>query len=167
MSIITVTGKNRLEFLGKSYRCAVGENGFTDDPKEGARKTPTGRFPLRECWYRPDRIKAPVTHLPLKVLHPDDGWCDAPADAHYNRHVKLPFSASHEQLWRQDHTYDIIVPIGFNDVDIVPGKGSAIFFHLAKPDYAPTLGCIAVALPDMMEILKGIDEKSLMSIAPV
>ena len=158
MKYIEVISANILLFGGKRYTCAIGEKGFTDTPEEGGRQTPIGSFALRECWYRADRIEPPVTELPLKVLHKDDGWCDAPQNPKYNLHVKLPFPASHEELWREDHTYDIIVPIGFNDTNIVPGKGSAIFFHIAKPGYTPTLGCVAVALPDMLEILANVDK---------
>jgi L,D-peptidoglycan transpeptidase YkuD (ErfK/YbiS/YcfS/YnhG family) len=35
---------------------------------------------------------------------------------------------------------------------VVPGAGSAIFLHIAKPDFAPTAGCIAVE----REILVGL-----------
>ena len=167
MKNIEVISATELRFLGKSYKCAIGENGFTSTPKEGAKQTPIGNFPLRECWYREDRLSAPVTKLPLKIIKPDDGWCDAPEDKNYNRRVTLPFSASHEELWRKDNTYDIMVPMGFNDVNIVPGKGSAIFFHLAKPSYTPTLGCVAVSLDDMLAILANIEKESLIIINPV
>jgi len=167
MNIIEVISLCELRFLGKTYQCAIGKNGFTDTPEEGAQKTPFGSFLLRECWYRADRLHAPVTSLPLKIINQDDGWCDAPAAPEYNRHVKLPFASSHEKLWREDHTYDIMVPIGFNDTDIISGKGSAIFFHLAKPGYTPTLGCVAVSMPDMLEILEKVDEQTLMVIKPI
>ncbi|HEU5047715.1 MAG TPA: L,D-transpeptidase family protein [Rickettsiales bacterium] len=167
MNHIYVTGPNELEFLGQKYTCAIGKHGFTDTPQEGAKKTPLGSFYLRECWYRPDRVTPPETKLKLRPIAEDDGWCDAPEHKDYNKHVKLPFPASHEKLWREDHMYDIIVPIGFNDTEIVPGKGSAIFFHLAKPDYSPTLGCVAISLEHMLEILRTVDETTLIVINPV
>lgn len=166
MTNIYVTSPDQLTFLGKTYKCAIGKNGFTREPQEGARKTPVGTFALRECWYRADRVAVPAVNLPVKVIHQNDGWCDDVKSPDYNLHVNLPFAGSHEQLWRNDNIYDIIVPIGFNDTDIIPGKGSAIFFHLAKPDYSPTLGCVAVALPDMLEILAKIDNNAQMVIAP-
>jgi L,D-peptidoglycan transpeptidase YkuD (ErfK/YbiS/YcfS/YnhG family) len=43
--------------------------------------------------------------------------------------------------------------LGFNDDPVLPGKGSAIFLHLAQPDYAATAGCVALALPDMLAAL--------------
>ena len=62
---------------------------------------------------------------------------------------------SFEQLFRADDVYDIIVPLGYNDAPIVAGRGSAIFMHVAKPDYTGTEGCVALALPDLLEVLAG------------
>jgi L,D-peptidoglycan transpeptidase YkuD (ErfK/YbiS/YcfS/YnhG family) len=31
--------------------------------------------------------------------------------------------------------------------------GSAIFLHVARPDYAPTEGCVAVAREDLLALL--------------
>jgi len=164
--VIHVLSPTELECDGKRYRCAIGASGFTGTPKEGDRATPLGTYLLRECWYRADRIARPETNLPLKIIHENDGWSDDPTQHDYNRHVKLPYCGSHENLMREEHTYDIIVPIGFNDEKIVPGKGSAIFFHLARSDYSPTLGCITVSLPDMLEILPKLSTQSRIVIAP-
>ncbi len=157
MSDIRVISCDTLVFKTAQYRCAIGRSGFeTGERKEGSGTTPQGRFALRECWYRADRIKAPATLLPMRVIKPDDGWCDAPEHACYNRHVKLPFAASHEKLWRDDHMYDIIVPLGYNDAPVVAGKGSAIFLHIAGPDYSTTEGCVAVNMQDMLVLLEAM-----------
>jgi L,D-peptidoglycan transpeptidase YkuD (ErfK/YbiS/YcfS/YnhG family) len=87
-------------------------------------------------------------------LSPDDGWCDDPSSPQYNQHVMLPFAPGHETLWRDDHVYDVIVVLGHNDDPPVSGMGSAIFMHLARPDYTGTEGCVAVALPDMLNFLR-------------
>lgn len=158
---LRVFSADRLEFNGKIYRIAIGKNGFSKDKHEGDNCTPIGTYALRECWWRKDKLKqTPVTGLSLKIIEPDDGWCDAPEHADYNKHVTLPFSASHEKLWREDDLYDVVVPLGYNDDPIIKGKGSAIFMHIAKPGYAGTEGCIALALPDLLEILKYVDETS-------
>ena len=34
--------------------------------------------------------------------------------------------------------------IGYNLDPVVPGAGSAIFLHIAAPDFTPTAGCVAV-----------------------
>ena len=61
--------------------------------------------------------------------------------------------ASHEGLWREDRLYDVLIVLGYNDVPRSQGKGSAIFMHLARPNYQPTEGCVAVSLPHMLRIL--------------
>jgi len=154
MPLIQVISAEKLLFNDKSYRCAIGPAGFTQDKREGDKATPVGEFALRECWYRADRVAPPQTKLPLRRIAESDGWCDAPEDLQYNRHVTLPYAASHEKLWLEDHTYDVMVPLGYNDDPIIPGKGSAIFLHVAKPGYTPTAGCVALALPDLLEVLR-------------
>ncbi len=46
--------------------------------------------------------------------------------------------------------------LGFNDDPVVPGKGSAIFLHLARPDYGPTEGCIALPRDDLVGLLAAL-----------
>jgi len=81
------------------------------------------------------------------------------ADAAYNKPVRLPFSGRHEALWHEDGIYDVIGVLGWNIAPVIPGRGSAIFLHVARPDYGPTEGCIALALPDVMACLaKGLSK---------
>ena len=135
-------------------RAAIGPSGIGVKGGEGDGITPVGAFPVREIFYRADRIPRPDTRLPLRTIEKDDGWCDAPDDTNYNKLVKLPYSASAEQLWREDHLYDLIVVLGYNDDPVVPGRGSAIFLHLARPDYSHTQGCVALAYDDALEAIK-------------
>lgn len=46
--------------------------------------------------------------------------------------------------------------LGWNDAPIQRHRGSAIFLHVARPDLAPTEGCIALALPELLAILPGL-----------
>ncbi len=157
---IVVTGSQIARVGGMRVRRAVGRGGIRVDKREGDGATPAGVWPLREALYRPDRLSMPVTKLPVRALAPYDGWCDAPSDARYNRLVRLPYPASAEQLWRGDHLYDLIVVVGYNDAPVVPGKGSAIFLHLARSDYAPTAGCVAFARRHLLAILARVDARS-------
>ena len=134
-------------------RCAVGRSGIAIKQAEGDGVTPVGTFLVRRIFYRADRLARPQTSLPAALLQPDDGWCTAPADPNYNHLVKLPYPASTEKLWHEDHHYDVAAIVGFNDDPVVPGKGSAIFLHVAQEDYAPTEGCIALTLPDLLDVL--------------
>lgn len=310
---IIVSG-NELFFAGKTYKCAIGKNGFSADKKEGDGCTPLGTFPLRECWYRADKIAKPKTNLPLKIIAENDGWCDDANSPEYNRHILLPlplgegrgegnyqyasqesidFARSlrkeptspenklwyvlrnrqmnghkfrrqhpigkyiadfycdelrliieldgeshfiaeginndkirskfleeqsykiarftnveikenfegvvqsiyeltkaltpplsqgerefninlsqgergqvprHEKLWRDDDIYDLIIPLGYNDSQVVPGKGSAIFMHVVRANYEPTEGCIALKLEGLLEMLPLLSRKTLIEI---
>jgi len=131
-------------------RAAIGPSGIGVKGGEGDGITPRGAFPVREIFYRADRIPAPDTELPLRATQKNDGWCDAPDDPNYNRRVTLPYPASAEHLWREDHLYDLVVVLGYNDDPVVKGLGSAIFLHLAKPGYSPTQGCLALAYEDAL-----------------
>jgi len=143
-----------LDFGRGPRRCAIGPAGLGTKQAEGDGVTPMGVFPLREVFYRADRLAPPRGILPVRVLAPDDGWCDAPDDAAYNRLVRLPHPAGAERMWRDDHCYDLVAVVGFNDDPVVPGKGSAIFLHLARDDYAPTAGCVALAKDDLLAALE-------------
>jgi len=145
------------EWRGQKLRCALGRSGViaAGDKREGDGATPAGLWPFRRALYRPDRLKAPATALPLTPIAPHDGWCDAPGNPLYNRPVALPFSASHETLWRIDALYDLVVVLGHNDDPPVAGRGSAIFLHVAATDYAPTEGCVALARDDLLTIVTG------------
>ena len=134
----------RLTWPGGETRAICGRGGVRADKREGDGASPEGIFPLLRGYYRADRIARPASGLAITALRPDDGWVDEPADPNYNRPVKLPYAASHEEMWLSDGVYDLVVVIGYNMEPVVPGRGSAIFLHVARPDFAPTAGCIAI-----------------------
>jgi L,D-peptidoglycan transpeptidase YkuD (ErfK/YbiS/YcfS/YnhG family) len=146
----------RFSAFGVEGRCAVGKTGVkaAAEKREGDGASPLGVWPIRRVLYRADRVPAPGTALPCTAIEPDDGWCDAPNDPAYNRPVTLPYAASAERLFRDDHVYDIVVVLGHNDDPVIPGAGSAIFWHIAQPDWRGTEGCIAVTLETMREALE-------------
>lgn len=164
--IFTAYDNNTLVLNARSLPCALGKAGVIEaaDKREGDLKSPLGVWPVRLVYYRPDRLAPPETSLPMKALGPDDGWCDDPSHTDYNKAVNLPFTASHEKLWREDHVYDVICVLGYNDDPIVPGHGSAIFMHLAREGYTGTEGCVALSLPDMLELLKTAAPESFVEI---
>ena len=153
--IFTAYSDGVLDIGGQYVRCAFGATGLRPSAlkREGDGATPIGRWPMRRLLYRPDRGRSPPCRIPVFAIRPDDGWCDAASDPNYNRDVRLPYAASAEALWRQDHLYDLLVVLGHNDNPAMLGAGSAIFLHLAAPDFAPTRGCVAVDRPDMESLL--------------
>ncbi|MBT3237580.1 MAG: L,D-transpeptidase family protein [Rhodospirillaceae bacterium] len=148
----------------RRVRCAVGNGGVADKRHEGDGITPIGRWPLRQCHVRTDRLEIPQTGLALRPITEADGWCDDATSDDYNRLVTLPLDASHEAMWRADGLYDIVIEVGYNDDPVVPGRGSAIFMHIAKPYYAPTEGCVALNMADMLDLLRDCDATTLLLI---
>ena len=134
-------------------RCAVGRSGIAEKLREGDGVTPMGTWPLRQVLYRPDRLTAPACVLPVSSLHEYDGWCESPNDPDYNRLVRPPHRSSSESMWRADGLYDVVLVVGYNDAPVVPARGSAIFVHVARTDFSPTAGCVALTLPDLLDAL--------------
>jgi L,D-peptidoglycan transpeptidase YkuD (ErfK/YbiS/YcfS/YnhG family) len=140
-----------------SFRCALGSTGITNDKREGDGATPLGRFLFRHGYFRHDRLPKPETGLAFTQITALDGWSDDPQDPDYNRFIRHPDNGkraySAEHLWRDDEIYDLIVVIGHNDNPPIPGAGSAIFMHIARPDYSGTEGCVALSQDDLLSLL--------------
>jgi L,D-peptidoglycan transpeptidase YkuD (ErfK/YbiS/YcfS/YnhG family) len=143
----------RLRWRGGSTRAAVGRTGVSAIKKEGDGVTPSGTYPLVSGFYRADRLAAPRSGLPMRALSPSDAWVDDPADANYNRLVSLPYPGHTEPMWLDDAVYDLLVVIGYNINPVIPGAGSAIFLHIARPDFSPTAGCIAIASDVLIRLI--------------
>jgi L,D-peptidoglycan transpeptidase YkuD (ErfK/YbiS/YcfS/YnhG family) len=94
------------------------------------------------------------------------GWCDDPASGRYNRPIRAGAKAGHEQLWREDGVYDVVIPTSHNERPRVLGAGSAIFFHVAGPGYAPTEGCVAISLADLRRLLPRLSRNVRLVILP-
>ena len=84
------------------------------------------------------------------------GWCDDPNSKYYNKLIKFPFTGSAERLYKNSNSYDMFLVINYNLKNIKKSKGSAIFLHIAKENYKPTEGCIAVSKKDFKLLLQYI-----------
>jgi L,D-peptidoglycan transpeptidase YkuD (ErfK/YbiS/YcfS/YnhG family) len=153
LSELVVGPGRKARWRGRELSCAIGRGGIVAEKREGDGATPAGRFLLRRLLYRADRVGRPATALPAAPIGPRDGWCDDPADPLYNRPVQLPYPGRHEALWRQDGLYDLLVVLGHNDDPVRPGLGSAVFLHVAAPDWTPTEGCVALARDELLRLL--------------
>lgn len=157
---------------GLSLPCRLGRKGFIagDKGAEGDEKTPLGTYRLRWGFYRADKLPRPKMHterpLTWREIKPEDGWCDDVQDPAYNRLIKRPYAASHEPLWRADGAYDIILVMSHNDSPPVKGDGSAVFIHVAQADDRQTLGCIAFAPEDMVQLLPKLHAHMTINIQP-
>lgn len=149
-----------------SVKCALGKGGVSANKKEGDGATPLGSFPIRSIYYRPDAYSDIETKIKHNPITPESGWCDDPKSPDYNRFVTHPYDFSAEKMWRDDGLYDLVVVLGHNDDPPKPGLGSAIFMHIARPDYAPTEGCIALKRTDMETLLKFLSPEDVITIKP-
>jgi L,D-peptidoglycan transpeptidase YkuD (ErfK/YbiS/YcfS/YnhG family) len=134
-------------------RAAVGRTGRTTRKREGDGATPIASMTLISGFRRGERPLNAPTRLPIRVIREDMLWCDQPADPNYNRLVRAPFRPSHEEMKRNDGLYDVCLVMDWNVTSRSRNRGSAIFFHLIRPGYQPTEGCIAIHPRDMRRIL--------------
>jgi L,D-peptidoglycan transpeptidase YkuD (ErfK/YbiS/YcfS/YnhG family) len=132
---------------------ALGRGGIKANKREGDGATPRGTLRLKRLWWRADRHPRPATLLPVRRITPYDGWCEDPSDRHYNRPVKVPPGSKADRLARVDPLYDFIIEIDHNTRPRVAGRGSAVFIHVARPGFAPTAGCVALAMNSLRRLL--------------
>lgn len=151
----------RLEAPGLSVPCSIGRAGVSRFKREGDGASPAGALRILHGYYRADRLPVrPAGAIPLRPLRRDDGWADEPTHPAYNRRVRLPFGASHEELWRADGLYDVVLVLDWNVAPRARYRGSAIFFHLERLDRGPTAGCVAVDARSMRMILARLARKA-------
>ena len=132
--------------------------------REGDLATPVGDFALLRGFFRADRVKLPATAMPMSALTPNDAWVDDVKDPEYNRFVRLPYRAHVEQLWRQDDIYDVLIVVGYNLFPTVAGAGSAIFLHIARKTFSPTVGCVAIEREALLRLLPLLGPESRLRI---
>jgi L,D-peptidoglycan transpeptidase YkuD (ErfK/YbiS/YcfS/YnhG family) len=161
--IRTAAGNRRrgwLEIDGQIIPVALGRGGILANKREGDGGTPRGTFHPRRLWWRSDRHPRPRTFLPVRNIGPADGWCEDPADRRYNRPIRLSDGDPGDRLRRDDHLYDFIIEIDHNTRPRMSGRGSAVFLHLARPQFAPTAGCVAMTRTAMLRLLHRLGRRT-------
>ena len=153
--------KNKyLYYNDYKLRCAIGKRGITLNKKEGDQKTPKGSFKLEYILYRKDKIPVVRSLLKKKQIKKNMGWCDDNASKLYNKLIKFPFKYSAEKLWKLKRIYDLIIVINYNLSPVIKNKGSAIFIHIARKNYSPTEGCVALNKKDLLFLLSKVNNKT-------
>ncbi len=156
LSLRTRPGNRRQGWLlagGRYIKVALGRAGIKANKREGDGATPAGRYRLVRVWWRPDRLPRPRTLLPLKPITRLDGWCEDPSDRRYNRAMRISPGQPGDRLWRSDALYDLVIEIDHNKRPRVSGRGSAVFVHVARPEFAPTAGCVSMPVKTLRQLL--------------
>lgn len=133
--------------------CALGRSGISAFKREGDGATPYGVMRILSGFRKKNPKPLLQCRIPLTRVRADDGWCDAVDDPNYNRPVRLPYGKSAETMERKDRLYNIGFVLDWNIRPRKKNCGSAIFFHLARPGFLPTEGCIALQPRDMERLL--------------
>jgi L,D-peptidoglycan transpeptidase YkuD (ErfK/YbiS/YcfS/YnhG family) len=164
--MIIVKKSGYLKYKNLKFRCALGKNGIKKKTKEGDKITPIGIFKITKIYYRRDRIGNLKTLIKKIKIKKNIGWCDDPKSNFYNQQIKLPNKFNYEKLYRNDRTYDLLAVLNYNTNPVVKNKGSAIFIHVAKNNYKPTAGCVALKKDDLIELVKIIKKNTKIKISP-
>lgn len=147
------------------FPCALGKGGISSNKREGDGATPLAAMRLLGGYFRNDHFaRGRMTRLPMAPIGPDLGWCEVPEDRNYNRPVRIPYGASHERMRRDDRLYDACLVLDWNIAPRRRGRGSAIFFHLARPGFTPTLGCVAVTARTMARLLPLLSDRTVLKV---
>lgn len=147
------------------FPCALGRGGISANKREGDGATPLGAMRILDGYFRNDQFAGGRrTKLAMKPISADLGWCEVPEDRNYNRPVKIPYGASHERMKREDRLYDACLVLDWNISPRLRGRGSAIFFHLARPGFTPTQGCVAVTARVMARLLPLLSNRTILKV---
>lgn len=146
------------------FPCALGRGGISANKREGDGATPLGTMRILSGYFRADHVAARRTRLQMAPIHAELGWCEVPDDRNYNRPVRMPYRASHETMRRADRLYDYCLVLDWNIVPRRRGRGSAIFFHLAREGFTPTQGCVAVTAKVMARLLPYLSARTVLQV---
>jgi L,D-peptidoglycan transpeptidase YkuD (ErfK/YbiS/YcfS/YnhG family) len=145
---------------GWTVPVALGRGGILTNKREGDGGTPRGTFQPVQLWWRADRYPRPRTFLPTRPIRPEDAWCEDPHHRHYNQPTRLDRDQAGDRLTRDDHLYDFIIEIDHNRTPRIAGRGSAVFLHLARTNFAPTAGCVSMTKSSMLRLLRRLGPRT-------
>lgn len=143
--------------------------GMHENPKSGPQKregdgrAPAGIFSLGPA-FGYSRNPPAGCRLSYRAITERDHFVDDPKAKEYNQWVELPRGKTPKQLWRSaekmlrpDRLYELGIVIQHNMNPIIPGRGSAIFFHVWRDASTPTIGCTAMAKRDLLNLIGWLD----------
>ena len=153
--------KNYIYIDQFKLKCCIGKAGIKKNKVEGDKATPAGLYKIGSLFYRSDRIKSLNTKLNKKIIKKEMAWCDDANSKKYNKlfYANKDTRVSHEKLYKNGSSYDLLIPIYYNYFRPKKNKGSAIFIHLTN-NFKPTIGCIGLLKKDFLILCKIINKKT-------
>jgi L,D-peptidoglycan transpeptidase YkuD (ErfK/YbiS/YcfS/YnhG family) len=162
--MIIINKSGYLKYKNFKFRCSLGKAGIGKKKIEGDNITPKGTFKIIKIYYRSDRIKKIKSKFKLIKIKKNIAWCDDPQSRNYNQLIKLPSKYSYENLFKKNNIYDLILVLNFNTNPIIKNRGSAIFIHVAKKNYKPTAGCIALKKNHLIKLVNNLKKNTVVKI---
>jgi L,D-peptidoglycan transpeptidase YkuD (ErfK/YbiS/YcfS/YnhG family) len=147
---------------GGPWPAWLGQGGVSTERREGDRTTPAGIFGFGSVMYgaAPD----PGVRYRYHRIACGDWWVEDPRSPYYNRFhhvpcgIRPPFRVTDEDLSRSPTAYRHFAFIRYNTDPIVAGRGSGIFLHASTG--RPTLGCVSLAVPNLVTVLRWLRPSS-------
>ena len=161
-----VATKGVMHWQGRSWPVVIGQGAaWPDDKREGDGKTPLGKFALRGVYgyapAPPRGTKLPYTQVDDKTFCVDD-----PASRQYTEIVHGSGDwKSAEPMLRRDAQYQWVIDVAHNP-ERVPGRGSCIFLHVWPAPDAPTIGCTAMAEPELARLIGELEPGTAFVVLP-
>ena len=162
--MIIINKSGYLKYKNYKFRCSLGKAGIGKKKIEGDNITPKGTFKIIKIYYRSDRIKKIKSKFKLIKIKKNIAWCDDPQSRNYNQLIKLPSKYSYENLFKKNNIYDLILVLNFNINPIIKNRGSAVFIHVAKRNYKPTAGCIALKKDHLIKLVNNLKKNAVVKI---
>ena len=144
--------------VGPAVHAWFGSDGLTRQPSESLSATPIGSFTLTRAF---GRLPDPGTAIPYTRTTPADWWISQPGPLYNTRQrcsTQCGFTEGdpNEHLFYTTPYYRYAVVIDYNTPNsptgVVQGAGSAFFLHVTVG--APTQGCISIAQPQLVRLLR-------------
>ncbi|PGS47961.1 SH3 domain-containing protein [Bacillus sp. AFS041924] len=137
-----------------TYTGVIGKNGMISNKHEGDYETPEGKYTITKAF---GRYSNPGTKMTYRKITSNDVWVD---DSNSNLYNTWQLASENKGRWNSAEKMNISLynygfVINYNTAR-TPGKGSAIFFHIAGTS-GYTAGCTATSKANVVSILKWLD----------
>jgi L,D-peptidoglycan transpeptidase YkuD (ErfK/YbiS/YcfS/YnhG family) len=150
--------QNHWRPIGEATPVVLGKSGlkWPKDKREGDGASPAGRFLLGEITGYDEHAPAGAA-LPYRAARGLICVDDPARPDLYNRVTTARDGvASFEEMYRKDALYELTIFVRHND-EHAPKMGSCIFLHVWRDAHSPTVGCTAMALDTMRELVHFVD----------
>lgn len=137
---------------------AAGQEQAGKPKLEGDGRAPAGVFSIGKIFTESESLP-PGADYPFHTVTAIDCWIEDPANPLYNTHVRIdpdspPSWFKKEQMRQNDPAHAWKIEIRHNAAPPIPGRGSAIFFHIYRGPDRPSSGCTTMPPAAIQTIIR-------------